>query len=46
MPIDVIVLPEEIDDQIARLQLETMGVCIDKLTAEQERYLNSWQEGT
>jgi len=39
-------LPEEIDDSIARLQLDTMGVEIDKLTPEQVEYLESWQEGT
>ena len=39
-------VPEAIDKQIARLKLESMGVKIDSLTAEQEQYLNSWQEGT
>ena len=39
-------VPEEIDREIARLKLEAMKVKIDTLTAEQERYLNSWQEGT
>jgi adenosylhomocysteinase len=39
-------VPEEIDKEIARLKLATMGVEIDQLTAEQERYLASWQEGT
>jgi adenosylhomocysteinase len=39
-------LPEELDDNIAQLQLETMGVKIDELTPEQIEYLNSWQEGT
>lgn len=42
----VLDLPPEIDDQIARLQLESMGVKIDVLTKEQEKYLHSWQEGT
>ncbi|PWT88115.1 MAG: adenosylhomocysteinase [Acidobacteria bacterium] len=42
----VYVVPEKIDSEIARLKLETMGVRIDKLTAEQEKYLASWQEGT
>ena len=36
----------EIDDEIARLKLETMGVAIDELTEEQARYLASWDEGT
>ncbi|MDD3948775.1 MAG: adenosylhomocysteinase [Anaerolineaceae bacterium] len=39
-------VPEEIDREIARLKLESMNVKIDKLTDEQLRYLNSWQEGT
>lgn len=42
----VIVLPEEIDDLIASLQLEALGVKIDVLTDAQKKYLNSWQEGT
>lgn len=36
----------EIDDEIARLKLESMGVKIDTLTPEQEEYLSSWQFGT
>jgi adenosylhomocysteinase len=40
------VLPKEIDQQIARLKLETMGVAIDELTAEQAEYLSSWDQGT
>jgi adenosylhomocysteinase len=39
-------VPKEIDAEIARLKLETMGVGIDTLTAEQERYLASWDQGT
>ena len=39
-------MPEEIDNEIARLKLETMGVEIDKLTDEQAKYLASWDEGT
>lgn len=42
----VYTIPEEVDKEIARLKLEAMGVNIDKLTAEQDRYLNQWQEGT
>ena len=34
------------DDEIARLKLEAMGVRIDTLTDEQERYLHSWELGT
>jgi adenosylhomocysteinase len=39
-------VPTEIDEEIARLKLETMGVDIDRLTEEQEKYLASWDEGT
>ena len=39
-------VPVDIDKEIARLKLETMGVEIDKLTEEQEKYLASWDEGT
>jgi adenosylhomocysteinase len=39
-------VPEEIDREIARLKLETLGVRIDRLTEEQERYLASWDQGT
>jgi adenosylhomocysteinase len=42
----VYTVPEEIDLEIARLKLEAMGVEIDVLTPEQERYLASWEEGT
>jgi adenosylhomocysteinase len=42
----VYAVPEPIDKEIARLKLETMGVEIDRLTEEQERYLSSWSEGT
>jgi len=39
-------VPREIDDEIARLKLETMAIAIDELTEEQARYLASWDEGT
>jgi adenosylhomocysteinase len=39
-------VPEEIDQQIARLKLAAMGVSIDVLTPEQEAYLNEWRMGT
>jgi adenosylhomocysteinase len=42
----VYVVPEEIDNEIARLKLESMGVEIDKLTTIQDKYLNSWDQGT
>ena len=39
-------VPDEIDREIARLKLETMGIEIDRLTDEQAQYLASWSEGT
>lgn len=39
-------VPENIDKDIARLKLKSMGISIDKLTAEQVKYLASWQSGT
>jgi adenosylhomocysteinase len=39
-------VPADIDNEIARLKLETMGIKIDTLTAEQAKYLASWNEGT
>ena len=39
-------LPDDIDQEIARLKLHAMGIGIDYLTEEQQRYLTSWQEGT
>lgn len=42
----VYAVPEEIDREIARLKLNAMGVQIDRLTKEQERYLASWEVGT
>jgi len=39
-------VPEEIDKQVARLKLNSMGINIDNLTPEQEKYLTSWEEGT
>jgi adenosylhomocysteinase len=39
-------VPKEIDEEIARLKLATLGVSIDVLTPEQKHYLASWNEGT
>jgi adenosylhomocysteinase len=46
LSIDVHDVPMEIDEQVALLKLNAMGVKIDKLTAEQSKYLSSWQTGT
>lgn len=40
------VLPKELDAEVARLKLEAMGIAIDELTKEQQKYLSSWTEGT
>jgi adenosylhomocysteinase len=43
---EVYPVPRDIDQEIARLKLAAMGVLIDHLTSDQERYMTSWQEGT
>ena len=42
----VIDVPPALDQQVARIKLDAMGVAIDTLTAEQEEYLHSWEMGT
>ena len=42
----VLAVPKEIDEEIARLKLESLGVGIDALTPEQQEYLSSWASGT
>ena len=42
----VYTIPADIDAEIARLKLQGMGVRIDRLTDEQQTYLNQWQAGT
>ena len=39
-------VPEDIDEEVARTKLRALGVSIDTLTPEQERYMGSWTEGT
>ena len=39
-------VPDDIDAEVARLKLHSMGIAIDTLTEEQKRYLSSWEEGT
>ena len=46
LKIQVYPVPEEIDKQVARLKLKSLGVNIDTLTPEQEKYLSSWEQGT
>jgi adenosylhomocysteinase len=42
----VYVVPTDTDQEVGRLKLESMGVNIDKLSAEQQKYQESWEEGT
>jgi adenosylhomocysteinase len=46
LPVAVHRVPLEVDREVARLKLAAMGVALQKLTPEQERYLDSWEEGT
>jgi len=39
-------VPEELDKQVAKMKLESMGISIDRLSPEQEEYLAGWSEGT
>ncbi|MDD5647635.1 MAG: adenosylhomocysteinase [Dehalococcoidia bacterium] len=43
---DVYPVPLEIDNEVGRLKLKSMDIAIDKLTREQQKYLESWEEGT
>jgi len=42
----VYVVPDDMDREVARLKLESLGISIDTMTPEQQAYVNSWQEGT
>jgi len=42
----VYVVPKDIDEKIAELKLQSMGIAIDVLTEEQKRYLSTWEMGT
>jgi adenosylhomocysteinase len=42
----VYTVPKEIDEKVAELKLKTLGVTIDELTAEQKKYLSTWEMGT
>jgi adenosylhomocysteinase len=46
LPADVHPVPTEIDQEVARLKLRSMNIEIDELTAEQRKYLSSWEAGT
>ncbi len=46
LPNQVLTVPTEVDQDIARIKLAAMGIEIDTLTEQQVKYLNSWEEGT
>src|SRR5262249_30589851 len=46
LQLDIRLLPEEVDTEIAQLKLTAMKVAIDELTPEMVEYMNSWQTGT
>ena len=46
LAVDVHTVPAEIDREVARLKLAALGVTLDEMTPEQQRYVTSWQEGT
>jgi adenosylhomocysteinase len=46
MQAKVYTVPKEIDESVAELKLKAMGIKIDRLTAEQEKYLGTWEMGT
>ena len=46
LEVGVYPVPKDIDAEVARLKLQSMGIEIDTLTKEQEAYLASWEEGT
>ncbi|MGZ3357590.1 MAG: adenosylhomocysteinase [Isosphaeraceae bacterium] len=39
-------MPKAVDEFVASLKLRTMGISLDKLTTEQQKYLQSWEMGT
>ncbi len=46
LPVDVYTVPSEIDLEVARLKLASMGITIDELTEEQQKNLSTWETGT
>lgn len=44
--VDVYTIPKDMDKEIARLKLASLGIKIDSLTPDQQKYLSSWNEGT
>ena len=46
LPVEVYPVPAEIDLEVERMKLASMGITIDELTDEQRQYLSSWEAGT
>ncbi|MBI2039724.1 adenosylhomocysteinase [Candidatus Microgenomates bacterium] len=46
LKVGVYTIPKELDEMIAQLKLESLGISIDQLTEEQKKYLASWNQGT
>lgn len=46
LKVGVHTIPKELDDMIAKLKLDALGISIDQLTKDQRHYLSSWNEGT
>ncbi|MCD6235785.1 MAG: adenosylhomocysteinase [Thaumarchaeota archaeon] len=46
LPVEVLDVPREIDELVARLKLESMGAAVEELTPEQIRYLSQWETGS
>jgi adenosylhomocysteinase len=42
----VYVVPQAIDEEVARLKLAAIGIVLDEMTPEQQAYVSSWQHGT
>jgi len=42
----VYIVPKELDESVAELKLKSMNIAIDELTAEQKKYLSTWEMGT
>jgi adenosylhomocysteinase len=46
LPVGVLPVPDQIDEEVARLKLESLGVHIDELREDQRVYRSSWEWGT
>jgi len=46
LPVGVHGVPTEVDNEVASLKLASLDIAIDALTPDQERYLDSWEQGS